>query len=47
MTGTVDRAVVIGSSIAGLLAARARSDAYREVIVLHRDELPYGPVAAG
>jgi 2-polyprenyl-6-methoxyphenol hydroxylase-like FAD-dependent oxidoreductase len=45
MTGTVDRAVVIGSSVAGLLAARALSDAYREVVVLDRDELPYGPVA--
>ena len=47
MTGTVDRAVVIGSSIAGLLAARALSEAYSEVIVLDRDELPYGPVARG
>ena len=47
MTGTVDRALVIGSSIAGLLAARALSEAYSEVIVLDRDELPYGPVARG
>ncbi len=45
MTGTVDRALVIGSSIAGLLAAQALSEAYDEVVVLDRDELPYGPVA--
>jgi flavin-dependent dehydrogenase len=44
MSGSVDRALVIGSSIAGLLAARAVSETYREVIVLDRDELPYGPV---
>lgn len=44
MSAHVDRALVIGSSIAGLLAARALSESYGEVIVLDRDELPYGPV---
>ena len=33
-------AVVIGASIAGLLAARALSDAYRWVTIVERDELP-------
>jgi 2-polyprenyl-6-methoxyphenol hydroxylase-like FAD-dependent oxidoreductase len=33
-------AVVIGASVAGLLAARALSDAYRRVTILERDELP-------
>lgn len=47
MSGSVDRALVIGSSIAGLLAAQALTEAYREVIVLDRDELPYGPVPRG
>jgi 2-polyprenyl-6-methoxyphenol hydroxylase-like FAD-dependent oxidoreductase len=47
MSGTVDRALVIGSSIAGLLAAQALSEAYAEVIVLDRDDLPYGPVPRG
>ncbi|MFI6084356.1 FAD-dependent oxidoreductase [Streptomyces sp. NPDC051217] len=33
------RAVVLGGSIAGLLAARALSEAYDEVVVVDRDEL--------
>ncbi|MFE3140945.1 NAD(P)/FAD-dependent oxidoreductase [Streptomyces scopuliridis] len=33
------RAVVLGGSIAGLLAARALSDTYDEVVVVDRDEL--------
>jgi len=33
-------AVVIGASMAGLLAARALSDAYEQVTILERDELP-------
>lgn len=45
MSGTADRAVVIGASIAGLLAARALTETYAEVILVDRDELPYGPVA--
>ena len=36
-------AVVIGASIAGLLAARALSDTYPRVTVLDRDTLPSGP----
>ena len=44
MSGTVDRAIVIGSSMAGLLAARVLSETYAEVILLDRDDLPYGPV---
>ncbi|MEU8798204.1 FAD-binding monooxygenase [Spirillospora sp. NPDC048819] len=38
-----DRAVVLGGSIAGLLAARVLADAYGEVVVVERDELPDGP----
>jgi 2-polyprenyl-6-methoxyphenol hydroxylase-like FAD-dependent oxidoreductase len=34
------RAIVIGGSIAGLLAARVLADRYDEVVVLERDELP-------
>jgi 2-polyprenyl-6-methoxyphenol hydroxylase-like FAD-dependent oxidoreductase len=34
-----DRAVVLGGSLAGLLAARALCDAYRDVVVVERDEL--------
>jgi 2-polyprenyl-6-methoxyphenol hydroxylase-like FAD-dependent oxidoreductase len=33
-------AVVIGASVAGLLAARVLSDAYKKVTILERDELP-------
>ena len=35
-----DRAVVLGASIAGLLAARVLADAYARVTVVDRDELP-------
>jgi 2-polyprenyl-6-methoxyphenol hydroxylase-like FAD-dependent oxidoreductase len=35
-----DRAVVLGASMAGLLAARVLADAYRQVTVIDRDELP-------
>ncbi|MFF2191377.1 FAD-dependent oxidoreductase [Streptomyces sp. NPDC058157] len=39
-TGTVgDRAVVVGGSISGTLAARVLSDFYREVVVVERDEV--------
>ena len=38
-----DRAVVIGASMAGLLAARVLSDAFDEVVVIERDELPDEP----
>jgi 2-polyprenyl-6-methoxyphenol hydroxylase-like FAD-dependent oxidoreductase len=34
------RAVVIGAGIGGLSAARAAADAFEEVVVLERDELP-------
>jgi 2-polyprenyl-6-methoxyphenol hydroxylase-like FAD-dependent oxidoreductase len=34
------RAVVLGGSMAGLLAARVLADAYAEVVVVERDELP-------
>lgn len=34
-----DRAIVLGGSIAGLLAARTLSEAYREVLVVDRDVL--------
>lgn len=39
-----DRAVVVGGSMAGLLAARVLADAFEEVVVIERDELPDGPV---
>jgi flavin-dependent dehydrogenase len=35
-----DRAVVLGASLAGLLAARVLADGYGQVTVLDRDELP-------
>ena len=38
-----DRAVVLGASMAGLLAARVLADAYRRVTVIDRDELPQVP----
>ena len=37
-----DRAVVLGGSIAGLVAARVLADAYAEVVVVERDELADG-----
>jgi 2-polyprenyl-6-methoxyphenol hydroxylase-like FAD-dependent oxidoreductase len=37
------RAVVLGGSMAGLLAARVLADAYRQVTVIDRDELPEAP----
>ncbi|MFG1996330.1 FAD-dependent oxidoreductase [Actinoplanes sp. NPDC048988] len=38
------RAVVIGGSLAGLLAARVLSDTYEKVLVFDRDELPASAV---
>jgi len=38
-----DRAVVLGASMAGLLAARVLNDAYERVTVVERDALPTGP----
>ena len=38
-----DRAVVLGASMAGLLAARVLADAYAQVTVVDRDELPETP----
>ena len=43
--GTARRAVVIGSGIAGLLAARVLADHVDRVTVLDRDLLPDGPTA--
>jgi phytoene dehydrogenase-like protein len=37
---TGERAVVLGGSMAGLLAARVLADAYAQVTVVDRDELP-------
>src|SRR5229473_4457491 len=37
------RAVVIGASMAGLLAARVLSDHFSEVEIIDRDRLPDGP----
>jgi hypothetical protein len=36
-----DHAVVLGASMAGLLAARVLADAYAQVTVLDRDQLPH------
>jgi 2-polyprenyl-6-methoxyphenol hydroxylase-like FAD-dependent oxidoreductase len=38
-----DRAVVLGAGMAGLLAARVLADAYGQVTVIERDELPETP----
>lgn len=38
-----NRAVVLGASMAGLLAARVLSEHFQEVILLERDNLPQGP----
>ena len=38
-----DHAVVLGASMAGLLAARVLSDAYQRVTVVERDALPNKP----
>ncbi|WP_250032605.1 squalene monooxygenase [Paractinoplanes maris] len=38
------QAVVVGGSLAGLLAARVLSDVYEQVVVLDRDVLPERPV---
>jgi NADPH-dependent 2,4-dienoyl-CoA reductase/sulfur reductase-like enzyme len=34
------RAIVVGASVAGLLAANALSESFEEVLILDRDELP-------
>jgi len=39
-----DRAVVIGASMAGLLAAHVLADSYGEVMVIDRDDLPVTPM---
>jgi 2-polyprenyl-6-methoxyphenol hydroxylase-like FAD-dependent oxidoreductase len=39
-----DRAVVLGTSLAGLLAARVLADAFGQVTVIDRDELPETPM---
>jgi 2-polyprenyl-6-methoxyphenol hydroxylase-like FAD-dependent oxidoreductase len=38
-----DRAVVVGGSVAGLLAARVLADHFREVVIVERDEFPDAP----
>ncbi len=43
MTSTGDRAVVLGASMAGLLAARVLADSFPHVTLVERDELPTGP----
>jgi 2-polyprenyl-6-methoxyphenol hydroxylase-like FAD-dependent oxidoreductase len=39
-----DRAVVLGASMAGLLAARVLTDSYGQVTVMDRDQLPETPM---
>jgi 2-polyprenyl-6-methoxyphenol hydroxylase-like FAD-dependent oxidoreductase len=41
----MERAVVLGAGVAGLLAARALVDHAQEVVVVERDDLESGPVA--
>jgi 2-polyprenyl-6-methoxyphenol hydroxylase-like FAD-dependent oxidoreductase len=41
---TGDRAVVLGASMAGLLAARVLADTYTQVTVIDRDDLPETPM---
>ncbi|MEV0392685.1 FAD-dependent oxidoreductase [Polymorphospora rubra] len=43
---TKDRAVVLGGSVAGLLAVRALAGSYREVVLVERDPLPAGTSTA-
>jgi 2-polyprenyl-6-methoxyphenol hydroxylase-like FAD-dependent oxidoreductase len=40
----MERALVVGGSVAGLLAARVLADHADEVVVVDRDDLPDGPV---
>jgi len=40
---TFGKVVVVGSGMAGLLAARVLSDHFREVLLLDRDSIPDGP----
>ena len=45
MNGQIgERAVVIGASMAGLLAAHVLADSYAQVTVIDRDELPEAPI---
>jgi threonine dehydrogenase-like Zn-dependent dehydrogenase len=44
---TGERAVVLGASMAGLLAARVLADAYAQVTVVDRDELPEAVIGFG
>lgn len=41
-TTTTNHAIVIGGSIAGLLAARVLSDTFAQVTIIERDQLPEG-----
>ncbi|MBP1081353.1 MULTISPECIES: FAD-dependent oxidoreductase [Bacillus] len=41
--GKTDRALIIGGSIAGLLAARVLADYYEEVLIVDKDDLPEYP----
>lgn len=45
ITGTDGHAVVVGASMAGMLAARVLADRYASVTVIDRDPLPDEPVA--
>jgi hypothetical protein len=42
-----NRAVVLGASVAGLLAGRLLAESYREVVLVDRDRLEGIPGAAG
>jgi 2-polyprenyl-6-methoxyphenol hydroxylase-like FAD-dependent oxidoreductase len=42
MNATRDHALVIGASMAGLLAARALAETYERITIVERDELPAG-----
>lgn len=42
---TGERAVVVGASMAGLVAGRVLADSFREVVLIDRDPLPEGAVS--
>lgn len=45
MTDVGHRAVVVGGSVAGLLAARVLADGFEDVMIIERDSLPDQAVA--
>jgi flavin-dependent dehydrogenase len=44
MARLVERALVMGGTTAGLMAARVLSDCFAQVTILERDQIENGPV---